>query len=50
VQPNLGGTLGAQNTTAFDWGLPTFYGQKVYIVLADHSAVGSGQAGPYISF
>jgi hypothetical protein len=49
VQPNLGGTLGAQGST-FDWGLPTFFGQTVYIVFADHSAVGSGQAGPYISF
>jgi len=49
VLPNLGGTLGAQNTT-FDWGLPAFYGQTVYVVFASRSATGSAQAGPYMSF
>jgi Protein of unknown function (DUF3443) len=48
VLPNLGGTLGAQNAT-FDWGLPTFYGQTVYIVFENRSATGSSQAGPYMA-
>jgi len=49
VLPNLAGTLGAQTST-FDWGLPLFYGRTVFVVFADRSAAGSGQAGPYMAF
>jgi hypothetical protein len=43
---NIGGPLG--DATAFDWGLPFFYGRNVYVAIEGQSAGGS--TGPYFAF
>jgi hypothetical protein len=45
--PELGGT---GSNGSFDWGLPFFYGRTLFVVFQNHSAAGSGQAGPYMAF
>jgi hypothetical protein len=44
--PTLGGT---GSNGSFDWGVPFFYGKTLFVVFQNHSAVGSGQAGPYMA-
>ena len=48
----VGGTLGSQSGTsqgnAFDWGLPFFYGRRVFVVFED-SATANG-TGPYWAY
>ncbi len=43
---NFGGPLG--DATAFDWGLPFFYGRSVYVAIEGQST--SGATGPYFAF
>ncbi|MGH8253135.1 MAG: DUF3443 family protein [Steroidobacteraceae bacterium] len=43
---NIAGPLG--DATAFDWGLPFFYGRSVYVAIEGQSAGGS--TGPYFAF
>ena len=43
---NFGGPLG--DATAFDWGLPFFYGRNVYVAIEGQSTTGA--TGPYFAF
>jgi hypothetical protein len=43
---NFGGPLG--DATAFDWGLPFFYGRSVYVAIEGQST--GGATGPYFAF
>ncbi len=43
---NFGGPLG--DSTAFDWGLPFFYGRNVYVAIEGQSTTGA--TGPYFAF
>lgn len=43
---DIGGPLG--DATAFDWGLPFFYGRKVYVAIEGQAA--GGATGPYFAF
>ena len=43
---NIGGPLG--DATAFDWGLPFFYGRSVYVAIEGQSTTGA--TGPYFAF
>jgi hypothetical protein len=43
---NFGGPLG--DPTAFDWGLPFFYGRNVYVAIEGQSTTGA--TGPYFAF
>ena len=43
---NIGGPLG--DATAFDWGLPFFYGRSVYVAFEAGSP--AGVAGPWVGF
>ncbi len=42
-----GSGLGAET---FDWGLPFFFGRRVYVVFEGRTAPGSALAGPYVAF
>jgi hypothetical protein len=46
VLPALAGPFG--DSSSFDWGLPFFYGRRVYIGLEGQSS--SLGAGPYYAF
>jgi hypothetical protein len=43
---NFGGPLG--DATAFDWGLPFFYGRSVFVAIEGQSTTGA--TGPYFAF
>ncbi len=43
---NFAGPLG--DATSFDWGLPFFYGRRVYVAIEGQSTAGG--AGPYFAF
>ncbi len=43
---DIGGPLG--DATAFDWGLPFFYGRHVYVAIEGQAA--GGATGPYFAF
>lgn len=43
---NFGGPLG--DATAFDWGLPFFYGRNVFVAIEGQSTTGA--TGPYFAF
>lgn len=43
---NFGGPLG--DATAFDWGLPFFYGRSVFVAIEGQSTTGA--SGPYFAF
>lgn len=43
---NFGGPLG--DATAFDWGLPFFFGRSVYVAIEGQSTTGA--TGPYFAF
>ncbi|MYM25174.1 DUF3443 family protein [Duganella sp. FT135W] len=46
----VGGTVGSSTSSGnyFDWGLPFFYGRRVFVVMEDMSA--AGKAGPYWAY
>ncbi|MDE2305691.1 MAG: DUF3443 family protein [Gammaproteobacteria bacterium] len=46
--PNLAGPAGTGLQGAFDWGMPFFYGQPVYV--AFESGAPAGVSGPWIGF
>ena len=50
-QAQMQGTLGAPQffANSFDWGLPFFYGRRVYTAIEGTSQPG-GLAGPYVAF
>ncbi|WP_343732343.1 DUF3443 domain-containing protein [Duganella sp.] len=46
----VGGTVGSSTSSGnyFDWGMPFFYGRRVFVVMEDASA--AGKAGPYWAY
>jgi hypothetical protein len=48
VVPNLAGPAASSQGNSFDWGLPFFYGRKVYV--AFEAGAAAGVVGPWISF
>lgn len=45
---NVFPTLGGPNAGVFDWGLPFFYGQKVYVAIENRNTPGG--TGPFIAY
>lgn len=53
VLPGLAGPIGTLNlsgTSAFDWGLPFFYGRPVYVLFEGRSSSASSTMGPAVAF
>ena len=50
ARPSMGTTV--NDSQIFDWGLPFYYGRKVYLVINDMTADAAGQpiTGPYFAF
>jgi hypothetical protein len=45
----VGGTLGSSSSSSyFDWGLPFFYGRRVFVVMEGNTV--AGKAGPYWAY
>ncbi len=46
----VGGTVGSSTSSGnyFDWGMPFFYGRRVFVVMEDATA--AGKAGPYWAY
>jgi len=48
LSDNVFPTLGGPNTGIFDWGLPFFYGQKVFVAIENRNTPGG--TGPFVAY
>jgi hypothetical protein len=51
VLPNLAGPTGTSgNASSFDWGLPFFYGRRVFFGIEGMTPLGTSTSGPFYAF